>query len=579
MGSDGLLRLAGAGDALRCEALALDGDDTLRVQLVAPSGAGFVEVAIVRGQPPGPAFLRLPRCTARYRGRLDGAGASLKAAVGETIAALAAAVDARLEASPGATLADALGRARPDADVAFGRETLRALLAPELVAGVPVAGGFVLADVYPSSALEAAGGERLELVLDFRRDDGARAAIVVGPRREGRPAFAETAHLALRFRAPRASDAAASISLRALVAFVLQLRDHPEARWTFPAVDADLGAAALPAAAPAALPSPARWLNLAVDADCGQACSFCSVKALEPPSDGGDATFARLAADLAAARARGGEGVRGNRYDPRANSRILDGLRHARARGFARAEVYSPCTRLADRAFCVAVVEALPPGATFAVPLYAADAATHDRVVGAPGAFAKVEAALANLEALAGKRAISLLSVATRENLAALPALLAWAERRGLPVTAHLPYPSHESRADRFYEATPRQEEVARALLPRWADGGAHVFPVGGVAPCVAFRVLTAAGIAPKRFLDPGPARPLPGAEYATDAIAHGAGERETAAFVAPTVACPHAGSCVLAASCGGRVLRAYVELHGADELAPVSLAALLAAS
>ena len=253
-------------------------------------------------------------------------------------------------------------------------------------------------------------------------------------------------------------------------------------------------------------------------------------------------------------------------------------LEHARELGYARAHVFSPCTLLADRAFCAAIVGALPAERTFFVPLYAARAEVHDVVVGRPGAHALVMRALDNLVELAGREAIAILSVATRGNLGELVALARLAESRGLSFSAHLPYPSAESRADRYFAAAPRQTSVAEAFVPAYRDGGyRRHFAVHGVAPCVTFRAMEAAGVPVTRWLDAPSQRPrLPGAEYKDPSFTHGAGQRERAAFVSTAVACPHVASCALVTACPGELLRSYVELYGLDEVKPVSLRELL---
>ena len=440
--------------------------------------------------------------------------------------------------------------------------------------------GWTLADVYPSSYAREEVGSQLELVLDFRRAaDLRRALVVVGKRLGDKPCFAETEHFALTYLSLGAARRDGAEALRAFVAFTLQLRDHEGLEVVFPDVAEDVAPALLPAANPRAEPGPkADWLNLAISSECSQSCNFCSIKEMSPAFDGGDALFARLSADLVSSRQRGVEGIRVNGYDPLSYSKILDVLEYARDLGFARAHLFSPCTLLADRAFCAAIVGALPAERTFFVPLYAATAEVHDKVVGRPGAHALVMRALDNLVELAGREAIAILSVATRDNLDDLVALARLSASRRLSFSAHLPYPSAESRADRYFESAPRQTSVVEAFVSAYRDGGyRQYFPVNGVAPCVTFRAMNAAGVPLKRWLDAPERRPmLPGAEYKAASFTHGAGQRERAAFVSTSIPCPHVASCSLATACPGELLRSYVELYGMDEVKPVSLRALL---
>lgn len=577
--------LAPIPSALRawvCTGLRVDADDTFTARFERAETTDWIEVTVVPLGTRGRVFQELPHCAVRYRGNLASAEAERRVEVLALVSGVAAAIEARLAASPGATIPDVLGRRREPGRVVFSRDMLRDLLAPSIVSGVPVMDGWELADVYPSSYAREHVGSTLELVLDFRRAADARRALVVVSRRRGdRPCFAETANFALTYLSLGAARRDGAEALRAFIAFTLQLRDHEGLQVVFPDVAADVAPALLLPATPEEAPGPrADWLNLAISSECAQSCNFCSIKEMSPASDGGDALFARLSADLVASRQRGVSGIRVNGYDPLSYSRILDVLAYAKDLGYARAHVFSPCTLLADRAFCAAIVEALPAERTFFVPLYAASAPVHDQVVGRPGAHALVMRALDHLAELAGPASIAILSVVTRDNLADMVALARLAESRRLSFSAHLPYPSAESRADRYFESAPRQTSVVEAFVPAYRDGSyRRFFPVSGVAPCVTFRAMQAAGVPLTRWLEAPERRPmLPGAEYKAPSFTHGAGQRERAAFVSATVPCPHAASCSLAPACPGELLRSYVELHGIDEVKPVSLRELLGA-
>lgn len=567
-----------------CTSLSLQAGDVFTARFERAMSTDWIEVDVLPKGTPGRVFLVLDHCAVRYRGGIASPDAAVREQVRQLVLGIAATVDAGLAAAPGSTIGDVLGRRYEAGAVVFGRDMLREMLAPTVVDGVAVVDGWMLADIYPSSYAREALGETLELVLEFRREsDSRRTLLVVSERRDDKPCFARTASFSVSYLslggAPGGPERDGADSLRALVTFALTLRDHEGLRVTFPGVATDV-AGALPAPqAPDAPAEPARWLNLAISAECSQSCRFCSIKEMSPARDGGDALFARLVADLGAARARGVGGIRVNGYDPLAYSRIVDLLTRARDLGFERAHVFSPCTRLADRSFCESIVSVLPEERCFFVPLYAVTPERHDAIVGRPGAQALVLQAIDNLVELCGASSLAILSVVTRDNLEELPRLAQLARRRGLSFSAHMPYPSAESRADRYFECVPRQSDVAAAFARALHDRSLapSTFPVSGVAPCVAFRAMRAARVPIKTWLDVPERRPLlPGTEYKDPSFTHGAGRRKSAAFVSASLPCPHAADCALSLACPGELLRAYVEQHGIEEIGAVSLRELV---
>ncbi len=583
--SDAALAVVSASAELRgwdCTTLKVGDDGSFTCFFQRADSTDWIEVTVVPKGTPGRVFQELPHCAVRYRGSLAAADSARRAEVLALVTSVAAAIEARLAASPGASISDVLGRRRESGRVVFGRDMLRELIAPDIVEGVPIVDGWVLQDVYPSSYAREQLGSKLELVLDFWRAADQRRALIVVSRRLDKPCFAQSTNFSLTYLALGPGGRDGAEALRAFVAFTLELRDHDGLSVVFPDVAADVTPALLQSSA-SQQPSvpPAAWLNLAINADCGQSCNFCSIQEMAPAHDGGEALFARLAADLSASHQRGVDGVRINGYDPLAYSRILEILALARQLGFVRAHVFSPCTLLAERDFCAAVVDALPAERRCFVPLYAASAQAHDRVVGRPGAHALVMRALHNLEQLAGRQSIAILSVVTRDHLDDCVELAQFASDRGLSFSAHMPYPSVESRADRYFASVPRQTDVAEAFAKAMRDGRYHRhFPVHGVAPCVALRAMHKAGVTVKRWLDIPRQRPLlPGAEYKDPAFTHGAGRREAAAFVCTSVPCPHADSCALSLACPRELLRSYVERYGLDEIKPVSLRELIEAT
>jgi hypothetical protein len=103
---------------------------------------------------------------------------------------------------------------------------------------------------------------------------------------------------------------------------------------------------------------------------------------------------------------------------------------------------------------------------------------------------------------------------------------------------------------------------------------------VRGLVPCAVFRQMRAASVPAREWLfvlqEP---QILPGTEYQDAKIRHRASPAGHGAFSAAAVPCPHVDGCVLAEVCPGAVLRSYVQMHGIDELSPVSLRELVEAS
>lgn len=559
-----------------CKAMLLDGDNRLTARFEAQGSSDWIEVTVLPLDAPGPVFRKLEHCAVRYRGALSVRTDERKEEVSRLVMAVALSIDSLLAMHRGKTIADALGRKREQGKWVFGRESLRAMLSPEIVEGVPTAEGFVLSDVYPSSYLQKSHDGLLDLVLDFRRaTDARRILLVVGRRDDSKPAFATTAHFSIKQLSLGSVDAPGADAVRALVAFLLQLRDHEHLEVVFPDVLADVAPALLTQAE--VVPNrPDEVLNLAIDAECGQSCAFCSIKETAPADDGGDRALARLLADLVSNRQRGVHQVRMNGYDPFGFSRIIELLQRTKALGYTEVHLFSPCTRLADPAFCKEVLDALPEKKRFHVPLYSTQADVHDRIVGCAGAHALVMQALEHLLTRVEPEHIWILHVATKDALGEIDELARFAHSKGLPFHPHMPYPSFESRVDRYFSSAPRMTDVAEALA-KPLSRGQHI-AVQGVVPCVMFQCMRDKNVPLRVWLDaPERKPPLPGTEYRDERFRHRAGETEHAAFHASAVPCPHEKNCVLASACPGEVLRSYAELYGLDELRPVSLRDLVA--
>jgi hypothetical protein len=568
------LRLGG----FSCKTLALDGDNRLTARFEARGSTDWVEVTVEPLDAPGPVFRRLERCAVRYRGALTVRSPERREEVSRLVMAVAMSIDTLLSLHPGKTIAEALGRRREAGKWIFGRESLRALLSPEIVEGSVAAEGFALCDVYPSSYLQKSHEGFLDLVLDFRREsDSRRLLLIVGRRDDSKPAFATTTHFSVKYLSLGAVDPPGADAIRSLVGFLLQLRDHEGLEVVFPDVMADVAPALLPE--PKAVEDrPDEVLNLAIDAECEQSCAFCSIKETAPAEDGGDPALARLLADLVSNRQRGVRKVRINGYDPLGFSRIVELLRRTKDLGYTEAHVFSPCTRLADAAFCNEILDSLPDVKRFHVPLYSTRADVHDRIVGRVGAFDLVMRALDNLLARLSPRDVWILHVITKDALGEIDELAQFASDRGLAFHPHMPYPSFESRADRYFSAAPKMTDVAKALVKPLVQG--HHVAVQGVVPCVVFQQMRKERIPLRVWLDvPERKPPLPGTEYRDERFRHRAGEAEHAAFHASSVPCPHENKCVLASACPGEVLRSYAELYGLDELQAVSLRDLVEAT
>lgn len=554
-----------------CKALLLENENRLIARFEAQGSSDWIEVSVGPRDAPGPVFRKLEHCAVRYRGAISVRTEERKEEVSRLVLAVAVSIDRLLSLHPGKTIAEALGRKRETGKWVFGRESLRALLSPEIVEGVPTAEGFLLSDVYPSSYLQKAHESVLDLVLDFRRDsDGRRLLLVVGRRDDSKPAFVTTTHFSVKHLSLGAVDPPGADAVRALVGFLLQLRDHENLDVVFPDVLADVAPALLPEAQ-IVEDRPDEVLNLAIDAECGQSCAFCSIKETAPADDGGDRALARFLADLVSNRQRGVRKVRINGYDPLGFSGILEVLRRTKELGYTEAHVFSPCTRLAEADFCQAVLEALPEEKRFYVPVYSIRADVHDRIVGRPGAHALVMRALENLLSRLAPENIWVLHVVTRQGLDEINELARFANVKNLEFHPHMPYPSFESKADRYFTSAPRMTEVVEALVPTFVRG--QHLQVQGVVPCVVFQRMRHEKVPLRVWLDtPQQKPPLPGTEYRDERFRHRAGETEHAAFHASAIPCPHEKKCVLASACPGEVLRSYAELYGLDELRPVTL-------
>lgn len=580
-----------------CRSIKLSEDGArLSVRFEAPASGDHVDVVVLPRDTDDRVFQRLEHCAVRYSGKINRPSDERRQEVAAIVASVGGSVNARIEdllaagETPPISIARALGRREGRRTVVFGRDSLRALLSPEIREGVEIADGWALADIYPTSYFQEAATRGLQLVLDFRNHiDERRFRMVVGPIDPDKRAFAQSANLALTYMSTGVTTPKDIDNLCTLVAFTLQLRDHEGLSFEFPSVDADVAGHLLAYEAPDPAQDAAasgKMLNLAISAECQQQCQFCSIKEIAPAlsaeEEAGDAVYARLEADLLSNRRAGVRHLRVNGYDPLRYARILEILEYARELGYDRVDVFSPCTALADPEFFEAVLARLPEDTTFHVPMYGVEPATHDRVVGRKGAFELVSRALELLLARLGPQRVRILSVVTKTSKDELINLAAFAAQRHLGFSAHFAYPSYESRQDRYFTAAPSQSETVEAILAARAQRaeGARPLPrwyaVEGLSPCVMFRPAQEAGLRLTDWLDVPERAILVGTEYREESFRHRAEESDHAAFDPPTIPCPHAERCVLRQACPAEFLRSYVELYGIEEFVPVTLRELV---
>lgn len=574
-----LVLVDGFSDDWQIQRLELKGDDRFVGIFRLLDNSGRLEVRVTPRDEPGPSFKRLDHCKVAYDGNFTGLTQARRLEIGALVLGLGQWIDAALATRPGATIAEALGKASDVRQIHFAAATVERIFGPMFAGGAPITGGWQLADVFAgSNARDKPAGEH-DLILDFRNPARRKqTSFVLGPRRDDRHPYMRSTNLDLMHRSGADRDHSVE-SVGALLGLILQLWDHD---------DAELILDEIPEVDPLLLPvldmaqiedkRPDDALNLAIDTDCHQHCVFCSVLEVDPPHDGGQVMLATLCHDLAEARKRGVTHLRVNGYDPLTFSHIIEVIEYATSIGYDRVDIFSPFTRLADESFFDDLMHALPEQGRFNVPVYGVTAATHDAVVGRPGAFEMLRAALTRLIDRVGPKRVMLLSVATRVNVHELPELIQWGDELGTSCSIHMPYPSVESRGDAFFEACPRQTEVAASLARVYAEGSqGRPIVVEGVAPCVIFREMRASRLHPRAWLPtPDEPPPLPGTEY-RDPRFHQSGEQD--ALTAATLPCPHLNRCALGPVCYQELLRVYVDKYGLDEFQPVGVNDLIAAA
>lgn len=479
------------------------------IELSFERGADRLRVRVVEGIPRGPVFRRWRRCAVSYEGQVavvDGAARAQIAAILENAGARA---DRHLERAP---LAELLRKR--------DRRTLDA--SPEAVAGwLGVAPGERLLGRFEITAIHA---EPAGVRIDLTGPDGGRSL------RLTQPPLRDTLQVEIE---GEPSPAGALLTLRTTLQ--VHARRSPIRLSPSPAA-----------------PAGERELKLQINAPCHQACEFCSIPRDRVPQ----VQLGDLLNTMTLARGRGARALRLTGIDPLAFGGILEVVRGATRLGFTDIEVHSPSTRLSDEAFCRQIVEAMPPNRRFHVPLFGGDAAGHDAVSGAPGAFVRVMAALDHLARLAGRENVSVHTVLTRNVLPSLRAIVELAAARGLKLVLDLPFPDTEAPSDRFHAVAATQTEVVAALLST-PLGVKDLARVSGLAPCV---------------LHAGLARVSPARAGELRGLAAGGAMRPPPTGIrTPMIACTHRDHCGWIPACSGEVLRSYVALHGDGELVPLA--------
>lgn len=473
-------------------------------------------------------------------------------------------------------------------------------LAPEVTPGGAPVAGCTLQAIYLPAVGRRQAVEFNSLVLEFSRgDELLRLRLSVGGREGfGRVGSALSLDV-LGVTGEVEGMSLATTSLASWLLTLLRLKGADALTVTVPTRAEELRALSVPAdrappgVAPAGGPAegPPPALNLAIDSDCHQACAFCSVKTYVKPADGGADELANVRFQLRSARERGVQEVRLNGIDPLTFSRVLDVVSAVKELGFRRLTVYSPCRRLADDAFREELLRRAPQELAVNLPLYGVSAQTHDRVVGAPGAYLEARRAFDALLARAATRpglTVHLSTVVVTHNVGELGALAAFARERGVELHPHVPYPMRQTTRDPYAESVVRESEIVRAFLddlgrfPRTLDRrwAMNLLGLAVMHPCLLVREERARSLPVFGAADHDDRPLLPGTHYrAADRFVHDSGGAATAddAFAVSTVPCPHAARCALAPMCPAEHYAVYQQRFGLDEFEPVSPRALYA--
>jgi hypothetical protein len=557
----GLARVSDQISGWYCAEFTLRGADELHVRFASLSSQyDSVEVTISKRGTAGKVFRVLNHCQIFYAAKIGQLTNERRDEVGKLVMGVGQSIDDRLELDPTQTIAQALGRRDVGSKLVLSVEGLLALLAPNIMPGAPIVGGWSLVDIRPSSLRKLNASKQLEWIVAFEHEQSrATAFFSLSPRVVGDTAHWNSAHLAITPVDGRGVEAPAYKTLQSFFVFQIQLNDHEGMEIEIPAEPAS----AAPRSQLVAIKNPQQQAGpvvLSISSECGQSCRFCSFKEAFPIEDGGDPALMRYVEELAEGRRKGSTLFLINGVDPLSFSGILDLIQTGRDLGYERASLYSPCTLLADRDFCQKVLERLPRHSRVFVPIYGIDDATHDAVVDTPGAHRKVMKALEHLREFGWMDRVTIVTVVTKINLHAIPDVIQFARSRGLFLTVQQPYPNADLHTDRYYQVALTQTLAVEALtkhLPRSIDEATPTLE--GIAPCVTFRRMRDLKVRPQRWVDtrrtPDYMRGFP------------------RSLLEP---CPHAASCSLAPVCSKEVFRSYTSMFGWNEFQPVTLSDLM---
>ncbi|MEZ4409821.1 MAG: radical SAM protein [Polyangiales bacterium] len=438
----------------------------------------------------------------------------------------------------------------------FTLANLRARMPPGFNVGDVIVGDWRLDDVH----YDGPDGVRFEIV-DGR---GGAYSVLVSPRGTGgdatlraSPHFDVSFHFDPRREPPeRDRDADRAV---ARIADAVASTDAPDTPWRF--------ARPAPPLTNVRLSSPFgetdREFNLSVESPCHSRCLFCSIRTEEVRVDLDEGYHQGLLREVARGRALGATVLRLNGIDPLSYPRVVDLLAAGSAAGYSAAVVFTTGLPLADPDLAARVVSAMPPRRRFHLPIYGASPATHDPLVGRPGAFELLLRAIDNLLARVSPDDIEVTTVLMRQNLADLPAVDALLRARGLVLNAHMPYPKDNRDTHAFDACAPSFTDAVATL-----HAASPPVVVREAPPCVLLRHELATGVPSRSRLNPHQWAPV-GRVYEADTYLLSDQRRRVDA--APAIRCPSADDCALAHACTQHVYRAYADLHGLDEFVAVT--------
>jgi hypothetical protein len=516
-----LVRVTERAPAFTCIDLAPTPSGGVRARFRAR--AGVVEARAEPGSGAAGASIAFERCTVRYCVTSPAALAPHRDAIAMIVAAVGEALDAWLEAR-------ALGNPMGSVDETVSPASIAARVERWLRPGVPGPNGL---------RFVAVRGDDAGTWIELEGNDAARLRLRVVPRRARDVPTLEIIGT---------DDAAVAAWIR----FALSATCPSHAAVPPPAVERSWFVRD-------SASGDAPEVSVVLNGPCHQACVFCSIPAKLRKSAPRDTATDDAIESVVRAAARGARRLMLTGIDPLEWPAVIELVGAARRSGVQHLRIHSPSTRLADATFFDALIAAAPHDIQLHVPVYGVTAATHDAVVQLPGAHAKVKRALAHATVRLGADAISITTVVLRENVDEIGAIFAWAAERRFKIMCQLPFPDRESPEDLFHSVSMPQSAIASALLGNEpAISPDHLLRIPGLLPCV---VLNAA-----RHHSAG------ALEAVRRTLADASLGRLANGFRTPDVPCPRAATCAIAERTCGRVLRAYLDKFGPDELEPLSI-------